>query len=525
MAADQLVRLGPWPGGLNLRDGVVAADQLPTSMLREIVNLDVTDSGVLQPRLGCRKTGATSMYTALSASGLFSLLGSVEATPTRYAVVAAHDGGSPGSSTFYYSSTPASTSGGAWPTTATTASKAGKFAAVVQYGGRIYFVPAAGGGGAGWYRTALGSGDFTTAPNIPLGHEAFVVRDRLFVIDYTASRIYYSKPTDPLLWAAADGGGSFDVNPGDGQDITGTAVINSQLYVFKRNRTYLFTFTADPALDGQLTLLNDQLGAFSAVPHENGVLLVNDAGVFRLLSNYFSRVDDLVAAADQLGLAETAAGDVVASIEAGSLVVGPAPLLGGPYTHLAMNLRTGAWSGRAYPDPLVAPSTKQVSARDLDEGVALVYGHGTRTLSVVRTSPAFNRPGHTLDLLGDGSVVSPSYSLITGEYDFGSYFTNKRVKTVGVRMDADLPAGDATPQLRQWLGPELVAEHQEKPIPVAGAGAKVSLDRVAFRSLALGVRKEQTTVSPEVADPQTASTLWVRNLEVMIDSRGGSTTT
>src|SRR3954468_594182 len=155
MAGTQLTRLGPWPGGLNLRDAIMAADQLPTTMLRELVNLDVTDSGVLQPRLGVRLTGAAAMYTALSTTGKFSLLGSVEAALTRYAVVAAHDGGSPGSSTFYYSSTPASTSSGAWPTTATTASKAGKFAAVVQYGGRIYFIPATGGGGAGWYRTSL----------------------------------------------------------------------------------------------------------------------------------------------------------------------------------------------------------------------------------------------------------------------------------------------------------------------------------------------------------------------------------
>lgn len=522
----QLTRLGPWPAGLNLRDAQVASDQLPTTMLRELVNLDVTDSGVLVPRRGTRLTGSAAMYTSLSTTGLFSLLGSVEAGLTRYAVVAAHNGSSPGSSTFYYSSSPASTAGADWPTTATTASKTGKFSAVVQYGGRIYFVPATGGGGAGWYRTSLSAADFTTAPNIPLGDEAFMVRDRLFVVDRTAARVYYSKPTDPLLWAAADGGGSFDVNPGDGQDITGTAVLNSQIYVFKRNRTYLFSFTADPALDGQLTLLNDQLGAFSAVTHENGVLLANEEGAFRLLNNYFSRIDDLVVAAETLGLPEAAGPTVATVLEAGQLVIGPATLLGGAYTHLAMNLRTGSWSGRAYPDPLVAPSTRQIAGRDAANGTAVLYGHLTRTLAAVRTSPIYDRPGHTLDLTSAGAIISPLYSLTTGEYDFGSYFTNKRMSTAAVRCIRGLIAGDASLELRQWLGPELAAVKQSVAVPAGtGGGAKVPVTREAFRSLALGVRKVATTLSPTVTDPSTASTLWVRGIEVEIDSRGGSTTT
>jgi hypothetical protein len=518
MPAPQLTRLGPWPGGLNLRDADVGSDVIPPSQVRELTNLDVTPAGVLVPRRGCRRTAPTGMYTTLGGSGLFSLLGSVDDGGTRYAVVGAHNGSTPGTTTFHYTSAAHSTFSGDWPNTATTASQTGKFSTVVQYGGRIYFVHRPSGGGAGYYRTSLSSGGFTSVAAMPAGEEAFVIRDRLFVVDRAASRIYYSKATDPLVWAAPDGG-SFDVNPGDGQNVLATAVVNSQLYVFKRNRTYLFTFTADPALDGQLTLINDQLGAFGTVVHENGVVVANDQGVFRLLNNYFSRVDDAVLAPDVLGLADSASDALAVVIEGDQLVIGPTRLSSPVYTHLAMNLRTRAWSGRSYSDTAAAPNTRQIVSRSAAAGTTVLYGDQSRTLAAVRTYPG----RQLLDLTSASAVVSPAYSVALGEYDFGSFFEMKGLAWAAVRLEAALPAGDAEISLRTWEGTgDLTLQAQSVAVPVGGEGKKVALARRRFQSITFGLRKPQTTLSPTITDPETPSALWIRGIEARVNPSGGS---
>lgn len=520
--AQSPLRFGPWPGGLNLRDGVIAADQVGSQQLRVLINLDVTDSGVLVPRRGARRAGSAAMYTALSVSGYFQLLGSVELGDSRYAVVGVYNGGGPGISTFYYAADPL----GVWQAVATVTNEPGRFSTIVQYGSRIYFVPTPGGSGTGWYRTALGSGTFTAVAAMPLGDDAFMVRERMFVIDRAASRVYYSKATDPTVWAAPDGG-SFDVNPGDGQSLTAAAVANSQVYLFKRGRTYLFTFTSDPGVDGQLTLLNDQLGASSATAHENGIVLVNDRGAYRLLNNYFARLDDLVNAPEQLGYTADAADSLQVTVEGDHLVIGPATSTADPtYSHLACNLRTGAWSGRTYTSASIAPSTKSISSRELSVGSEILYGDGTRFLAAVRLSPASSRTTQVLDTDSAGAVYSPEYRLATGEADFGDYFSFKRLAWVATRAYRAPAAGDAVMTLRTYQGPDLVTVAQSVTVPVGvgyTGGAKVPLERRAYRSLVLELRKAAAALAGGgVTNPDTASDLWVRGIVGVMDARGGS---
>jgi hypothetical protein len=521
--AMQRARWGPWVGGLNLRDVDVAEAGIPGTQLRALLNLDATDSGVLIPRRGVRRTGGPAMYTEISGAGTFVLLGGVEVGAIRYAVVGAHNGSSPGATFFHYANDPLSRLDAGWPAVATTTSEPGKFCAVVQYNGKIYFIPDASSTGQGWSRTALDTGGFTSVPDIPKGDEAFMIRERLFVIDWTASRVYYSKATDPTVWAAPDGG-SFDVNPGDGQPISATAVVNSQLYVFKKSRSYLFTFTADPGIDGGLTLINDQLGALDAIAESNGVLVVNDHGVWRLLNNYFSQLDLLVNLQRNFGLPFADPNAVWLSLEGDNLVVGPAQVAG-DYTHAALNLHTGAWSGRTYPDATCAPSTRSINSRDGTTSLAIVYGHKARVLSATRFTAS--RPTDVLDLTSALAVISPRYRAATGEFDADDPSQFKRMQWIFARLKNALAGNDAAISLIEYHSGagnfDLTTIDQTAAVPAGTWGGKVTgLVQYRFLSTVLELSKAQTTLSPTITDPTTASDLWIRSLHGLADDQGGS---
>jgi len=524
----QKARWGPWTGGLNLRDAGIAEAGIPGSQLRTLLNLDVTDSGVLIPRRGVRRAGGPAAYTDISGSGTFALLGGVESGGTRYAVIASHNGSSPGTSVFRYSSDPQSRLDVDWPTVATVTNEPGKFCAVVQYNGKIYFVPDASSTGQGWSRTDLASGSFTSVPDIPKGDEAYMVRERLFVIDWTASRVYYSKATDPTVWAAPDGG-SFDVNPGDGQPISATAVVNSQIYIFKKNRTYLFTFSADPELDGGLTLINDQLGALDAIAESNGVLCVNDRGVYRVLNNYFNQQDLLVKLGDNFGLPFGDPNGVWLTLEGETLVVGPAPVTpASGYTHAAMNLHTGAWSGRVYSDSTTAPSTKSITARSVTAGLTVLYGHKTRVLAA--TPQTSDRTKDTLDLTSASAVISPRYRLATGEFDADNPAEFKRMLWLFARLRNALQGTDSAIAFSTFASKaadfDLTTADQTGQIPSGSWGGKITgVTSYRFLSTVFELNKPAATLSPGITEPKTSSDLWIRALYAQADDQGGSATT
>ncbi len=423
--------MGPWPGGVNTLDFAAAPYNVPPTDLRFVQNLDVGNSGALSARPGCQRCGSATMYTDLSTNGLFTLLGSVdETTAIRYAVIATHNAGTPGTTTVYYTkkphdSTAFSTSPGG--------TLSGIYGTLFQYNSKIYFVGATTNGGTGQSRTAIGSGTWTAVAALPKGDLSFVVRERAFVVDKMANRIYWSKATDPTVWAAPDGGFT-DINPGDGQLINDVVVVNSQLYIFKRNKTYLFTFTSDPALDGQATLLSSLVGAYSAVAWTDGIYLVNDQSVYRLTNNIPTDIGTKVGLRGNMAL-EYVPG-VLINLESDRLIVGPGPSFSTVFTHASMNLHTGAWSYRIYQKSDgtffsgAAPSTKQIQWRDTDTslnmgGSGVMYGHGTRVLSFTWLNYAFS--DGRLDVDDSSNTVSPQYAMITAPLVAGTYDTWKRM--------------------------------------------------------------------------------------------------
>jgi hypothetical protein len=490
--ASTALRLGPWPSGLAQRDFSTAPYATPPTALRFVTNLDVTDTGTLVARPGCRKCGSSTMYTDLSTNGLFSLLGSVDLTTSiKYAVIATHDGGSPGTTKVYSTIKPHDTT---QYTVAPGGSLSGIYASLFQYNNLIYFVGAPGGG-TGQSRTSMTAGTWTAVGTMPKGELSFVVRERAFVIDKAANRMYWSKATDPTTWAAPDGG-FVDINPGDGQMINDVVVVNSQLYIFKRNKTFLFTFTSDPAIDGQLTLISNLIGAYSATLWTGGIFIVNDRSVYRMTNNVFT---DIAVNEDWRGnMALDYVPNAVIGLENDKLIVGPS-FTGSSqvFSHVSMNLHTGAWSLRAYQNAdgtftsAAAPSTKQIGWSDTDTtlsmgGRGVLYGHGTRVLSMVRTAYAFS--DDKLDVDGNGTTISPQYALITPPATGGEYDTWKRLHWLDARVNNTLSGGDNPAALELRSGPALTTD-QTVSIPAGTYGGKVPVRSMRFRALSIAVNK------------------------------------
>ncbi len=512
----QLVTAGPWPGGLNNRDQSFAASLVPPNELRFCKNLEVLDTGGLVNRLGCRLTGGPAAYTDISTGGAFWLLGGVDTTDRRYAIIGSHNGGSPGTTVVRYTTDGMSNLDVSW-TVAPGGSLTGLYSTVYQYGGFIYVVGQPGGG-VGQRRADITAGAWAAVAAQPAGDLAFVVRERAFIVNKATNRIYWSKATDPTVWAAPDGG-FVDVNPGDGSVITDVVVVNSQLYIFKRNRTYVLIFTSDPALDGQVTLLNASIGAYSATVHLNSIYVVNDRSVYRLQSNYFTDVGTKLALPEYGVVDALTAPGIMANVERDVLVIGP--MVNTSLTsHFSMNLRTGAWAGRQYSDLATAPSTKQISWRDtsLSGGAGVLYGHGTRNLSGTRLRSAFGDPTACLDVNSFGVTVSPEYSFVTGEFTGGDYGSWKRLHYAAVRLNSVPAPGDAAVLIAPVVGPDLSADAQPRaPVPVQ-YGGKIALTSYRFRSMAWRMDKPQTTLG--ALSSNTASYLVIKEVASRVSSHG-----
>jgi hypothetical protein len=534
----QTGRIGPWPGGVNLRDADLAPEQMPATQLQFLLNLDVESSGVLRPRLGCRFAGSTAMYAIISGGAggpAFSLLGTFDSSAASLALVSVYTGTTANTSSFFYSSKPDSTVTGDW-TAMPGGTLTGRFSTTVQYQGFLYLVPDAAAGGvaaSGRRRADPTTGAWSAVAAIPQGDTGTMLRERMFVVDQAANRVYYSKATDPTTWAAPDGG-SFDVNPGDGQRIQAVAVVNSQLYIFKRSRTYLFTFTADPALDGQLTLISDQLGADDATTWENGIICVNQSGVYRLLNNYFSRMDELAPAGPFGNNLATLRPQVV--LENDNLIVRTRLVSG--FTHLAMNLRTNAWSVRSYADANVVPASRWLSVSNPTGGTVAqqwnLYGHGATVLRTTALGPlALARTISTLDTTQAGGIVSPRYSMLTSVMDGSAPMMGKGMRGLTALLRNQLVAGDAaiTCQVRAGietgdaptvLDLDLSTTRQSANVPSGQWGGRIPLVQYRFLSTAWQLDKAQTTVSPGITVPATVHDLSIRGLVATIDVRGGS---
>jgi hypothetical protein len=525
-----ILPVGPWPGGVNLRDENRASMTVDPKQLRWCLNLDVLDSGILQSRLGCRKVLSTA--PVYGGTGIDLIGSGVDgASRSLYAIVAKRLAGP--TSTFYYTRDPETPATG-FNLIAT--AQTGTFTDVVNYNNVFYFIQSVGGTGTGQSRTSLSAGGWTAQPTIPKGDQTFVVRDRMFVVDWVNSNIYWSKATDPLTWAAPDGGNVF-VSPGDGDIITKAVFINNSIYIFKRNKTFLFTFNTDPSVDGQLVPLSTVRGAHDAIVYNNEIYLVNDQSVYKLVNNYFTDIATITNIYSAAGLDQLFDTKVRLFVEAGDrLIVGPINIVlpGSLFTHYCMNLKTGAWSTRRYDDPIIQPQSdvqkKFITWRDSQTSAGAstgnIYVSSTGILSYTRFK-AWNIAdiaSNTLDVNSAEHTISPEYSMVTYEViPEQSYGEWKRCHLVQGRWYLNLDAfTDNKARIDYRVGPDLYTAIQTVDIPLSSNFFTVEMEGKAifnsfrFKSVAFAITKTSRDLGTVGAkNPDDASLIRIANLQVI----------
>jgi len=534
MQGKTVIEVGPWPGGVNRRDEDKSSRTVNPKQLRWSKNLDILDSGVVQSRLGCRKVLSTApIYGGTSISLISSI---VEGSGHLYAVVGKVTAGPV--TAFYYTKDPENPATG-WNAIATT--QTGTFTDAIKYNNVIYFVQAAGGAGTGQSRTALTGGGWTAQANIPKGDQAFVVKDRMFVVDWNLSKVYWSKATDPTIWAAPDGGNVL-VSPGDGEPITKVVFINNSIYIFKRNKTFLFTFNTDPAIDGQLTPLSTVRGAHDALVYNNEIYIVNDQSIFKLVNNFFSDIGVLADFYKVVGPDQLFDPLCRLFLEGGDkLIVGPVNIVysGQLFSHYAMNLKTGAWSFRFYNDSAIQPQSNlqkkclvwrdsgAVAGNSLGNIYISVAGSGLLSYTRFKSWNTADILNNTLDINSNEHTISPEYSIVTHEIiPEDSYYEWKRcyfiMGTWYMNMD---PLTDSAPLIDVRLGPDLYTLAQTVNLPLSSnffaveQEGKAPFKSFRFKSLAISIYKASQDLGTIAAkDPNSNSVMVIKNIQIVIGS-------
>lgn len=102
----------------------------------------------------------------------------------------------------------------------------------------------------------------------------------LYVICGKPNRLYFSEPFEPEYWPEIN---FIDVEPGDGDRITGLASNFDRLVVYKRSKTYVVTFDENPVTEGtEAHRISSDMGAIafrSFAQVENGTVGLAERGL------------------------------------------------------------------------------------------------------------------------------------------------------------------------------------------------------------------------------------------------------
>lgn len=112
----------------------------------------------------------------------------------------------------------------------------------------------------------------------------YIYKERLWIT--TNEALYFSKATDPTVWAVPDGG-FFKLQ---GQSINYSVALADSIYMLCDNSIHLLNFSTDPNLDSQIRLISDNIGGDHGVVHQDTVYAINYTGVFNLQGTRVTRV-------------------------------------------------------------------------------------------------------------------------------------------------------------------------------------------------------------------------------------------
>ena len=391
----QPVKIGPFVGGMNTYSGETT---IADNEAVELLNLDVDLDGSLLARPGITRSAA------VPAAGTIShIIGTYRANDgTVYMIVAA------GVSVYAFN-----TSSLAW----TTLSNSGPFTACVQYNDKLWLVIKPSGvtqGGGKWDPT----GGYAAVAAMPRGYSACIYKELMFVSssrngDTTSiNRVKFSNAGNPDNWTSTD---FFDVNAGDGDDITKLLVFDSSVVIFKSDSTYVFAYESAPT-KGLVQRVSGVIGAnngFSVVEYENNLFVMHEANVYRI-SNWNWEHANIKVPFKYVNAFSTVDADASSISLLGNRVIAR-------YydSYYVLGLKTGAWSQWDFSTAGFSPS-EFVSSPNISAilGAAIYYGG-----CYVGTRAGFHQ---FIDNKHDTNETF-TIRLKTKSYDFGPSYTFKRL--------------------------------------------------------------------------------------------------
>jgi hypothetical protein len=211
---------------------------------------------------------------------------------------------------------------------------------MTEYRGKVYFGYNVDGGFSG-ANDLTGASTAIAAPSMPgVSNQLFMLRERMFSVDYNASLVYWSKETDPLNWVSPDGG-NFPVNVSDTQPIVGVIVLNNAMWIFKRSGVWLFSYTDNPETDGQLQKIVDHT-IISVCEHNGRMYVFDGRQVSQFLNGQFISLSDKLL----FTVVETSSHQFITEAYIGCvdnyLILSMSE--GTTAQSFVMNLRNGAWA-------------------------------------------------------------------------------------------------------------------------------------------------------------------------------------
>lgn len=432
----QEVYLGPFTGGLNLRDALVstlmADDQAPW-----IKNLDPYEHG-LKARQGFNRN--TNNWNNLMTAPVLRLdfLGQYTSGSDLWAVIGKVT--TSGNTTIYKMNFPSSLN------VINCVARVGEFCAVVEYNNLFYHVPRHNIIGGTTYITNDTFTGGTTTTNVPQGHLAFIWKDRLWVVEKDLGKVSWSKATDPTVFAAPDGGFFLLGGSSGGDPITDVVIQDDLMLIFQRDSYYQFNYDVDPAEDGTLREMSNTLGAFATVQYEDQLYLANTRGVFRFVQGNLENIGE------QLEWDTSGALRLISlSIHNNMLIAGfTNAKVDVNFDVWAMNLKTGAWTGYDFGqggpqlNGNLAPVGKaiQVSA---GTGIVTLWGDSRTAITYSWWEDKLDTDENYFpdDLRALNDWASPEYSLITKSYDLDAPTALKKVFALKLEGYSSLPDADA----------------------------------------------------------------------------------
>jgi hypothetical protein len=148
---------------------------------------------------------------------------------------------------------------------------------------------------------------------VPASHVGMIIKDRLFLFDKYANKMYWGPPLqildfrqfnelkvmspgpppvyEPIAVTAPfgkDTAGEEIIEPTTPEDtIRSVEFNNNNFYIFKRNATYMFTYQLSPLTDGYMRKISSEMGAYDSTNFRENIIVINNKGVFQINGTEF----------------------------------------------------------------------------------------------------------------------------------------------------------------------------------------------------------------------------------------------